>query len=202
MQLTTNRAFLFPVTSPELSQLWVITQRLLFRYVDLFVLPTGANAEDAILLSPAEDAPSMFASWGEGITRCGALDGQEDLLSFANTLTEIVQVVLNSLEADEDFLTAMVACLDQVFGRDLVEIATTDGSVTYEVLYRALRGDDEYAVLAPTQDEEESIMILRCVYPEEGDTPMFDDADEEIGDSVYEEFMQVFAEELADNEEE
>ena len=55
----------------------------------------------------------------------------------------------------------------------------------YTLVYRATRGEEEYAVLL-SDEEEGKVLIARCVY--DGDECNFDAVDDETADDVFAEF--------------
>lgn len=196
MQFDMKRALYLPEAKGMAARLWTMTQRMLTPYVDIVVRPAAQAGEDDVILTPAEAPEDYFYAWGEALTRCAALDDQPELAELAEVLAEATQVALDNTESVDGFFEAVGACLSQLYNSDVVILADEAGEVRYEVLYRALRGEEEYAVLMPAE-EDDGLLILRCVYPVDGDEPGFADADEDTAQDVYAEFMEVFADELS-----
>lgn len=196
MQIEMKRTLYIPEVEGAKALLWTVIRRMLTPYVDLVFAPGACAKKDAVLVDDAETADELLLSLGAALTRCAALDDQPELADLADGIAEAVQMALDTIENDDDFLTAVAACLAQIYSDDQVVLSNDEGDTQYEVVYRALRGEDEYAVLFPVDGEQDSLLILRCIYPDGNESPAFEDADEEIAASVYTEFMQEFADEL------
>jgi hypothetical protein len=73
------------------------------------------------------------------------------------------------------------------------------GEVTCEIVYRAIRGEEEYAVL---MDEEGGALVLHCVYDGEDENSYhFEEPDEVTAESVFAEFEEEMGEPLEDGDE-
>lgn len=201
MQFEMKRPVYVPEATGDAAMLLRVTQRMLTPYVDLITRPVAQAKPGDVVLETADTADDLLLNWSDVFRRCAALDDQPELEELADVVNEAVQIALDSIEDDENFLTGVAACLAQVYSSDLVVLASDSGEAQYEVLYRALRGEEEYAVLVPTGGEEEdALLILRCLYPEDDEEPSFEDADEAVAADVYTEFLAEFAEEMSGEE--
>ncbi len=155
---------------------------------------------------------TIFA-WSGTLRKRGELDGLPELTAFADLLEEATLDTISGGVMTKDlallwdgeaesvtsaeFLDAIAARLSEELdeenwddsGIETVTLVDDDGNeVDLTVVYRTVRGDDEYAVL---MDDEGGAMVVRCVYEGENeDSFHFEQPDEATGESVFEEFSE------------
>ncbi len=157
---------------------------------------------------------TIFA-WSGALRKRGELDGLDDLVMFADLLEEATLdtiaggVMTKDLAAlwegdaaavtSEEFLDAVAERIreemedaddgddEAVIDFETVVLRDEEGNEeSFALVYRAMRGDDEYAVLL-SDDEEGSVLIVRCVY--EQDDCSYEPVDEETADDIFDEFQ-------------
>ncbi len=157
---------------------------------------------------------TIFA-WSGALRKRGELDGIPELVSFADlleaaTLDTIAGGVMTKDLAllwdgeaqsvtSEEFLDAVA---DRIRGEiedmeaampdfEVIDLEDEDGNTaSYMIVYRTVRGEDEYAVLLSEEDPSEAL-VLRCIYEDEDEeTCSFEVPDPEIADDVFAEFEE------------
>ena len=163
--------------------------------------------------STSTNPTATIFAWSGALRKRGELDGLDDLVTFANILEEATLdtiaggVMTKDLAAlwegdamavtSEEFLEAIAERITEEleavgeYEENLPDFETytlvgDDGEEEdYTLVYRAMRGDDEYAVLL-SDEEEGKVLIARCNY--DGDECSFDAVDDEIADDIFAEF--------------
>ena len=153
---------------------------------------------------------TIFA-WSGALRKRGELDGLPELVHFADVLeaATLDTIAGGTMTRDlaalwegeaesvnsEEFLDAIAGRMAEELyadsGEDLETITIVDdegNEVTATVVYRAIRGEDEFAVLV---DDEGGALVVRCVYDgEEENSYHFEEPDAETADSVFAEFEE------------
>ena len=187
------------------AKVWTLAQRMLAPYLELRIEPAADCADsDLTLPGRVEGIDEALQLLADALSHRAAQDEDEDLGEFADVLIQSVQVALDELENDDDFVPGVNACLNQVYGGDFVTVVSEDGEeLRYEILYRTELDGDDFGVLYPLDGESDgNLLILKMIYDDEAEEIRFEDADEETAAIVFTEFREVFAEDFSADEEE
>ena len=155
---------------------------------------------------------TIFA-WSGALRKRGELDGLPELVSFADVLeTATLDTIAGGTmtkdlaalwegEAESvtsgEFLDAVAQRMAEELADDADELETVTlvddegNEVTATIIYRAIRGEDEYVVL---MDDEGGALVVRCVYDDEEENSYhFEEPDAETADSVFAECEEEMA---------
>lgn len=152
---------------------------------------------------------TIFA-WSGALRKRGELDNLPDLVEYADLLEQATLgtiengVMTKDLAAlwegpcravnTREFLQTVADNLAAAYDEenddnDVVTLTLDDGTqADYELMYRAMLGEEEYAVFVPLDEEDQDVVILRVVYDESSDEELFVPAPEEAAEEVFELF--------------
>ena len=155
---------------------------------------------------------TIFA-WSGALRKRGELDESDELTAFADCLEEATLATVESglmtkdlaalwdgeAEAQplssEAFLDAIADTLAGIMAEpdyEQVTLVDEEGRETLvSLVFRTVRGEEEYAVLT---DEEGDVLVVHCVYDDDGESYHFEPVDEETADDVFAEFNEVLEE--------
>lgn len=161
---------------------------------------------------------TIFA-WSGALRKRGELDELPELVEYADLLE---QATIGTIEggtmtgdlaamwqggpcrkvSSTAFLDVVADALHAAYDEgdeddlDIVTLTLPDGrEEDFELAYRAQVGEDEYAVLVPVKENDDTVLILRVRYDEETDEEIFEAPEDETAvEEVYELFQDECAE--------
>ena len=181
--------------------------------------------------SPSTNPTATIFAWSGALRKRGELDELDDLVAFADLLEEATVATIESGVMTRDLAllwegeaearpvdsTAFLDAIAEYIENSLAEMGAEDDMPDFEhftlvddegraedfvLVYRTVRGEDEYAVMFSVEDAEK-VLVVRCVYEDGNDDAYhFASPEDGIADDVFAEFAQECPEFFASEEEE
>ena len=80
---------------------------------------------------------------------------------------------------------------------DVVVMTDDEGNeFLYDIAARIEKNGSEYVVLVPQDEEDDEVVILKSVIIDDETEDLVPEEDEDVTDAVFEEFMELFADEF------